>query len=407
MDEETIHRKLAAIFSADVAGYSRLMRDDEMATIRLLTEYRALMSTLIMQHKGRVVDSPGDNLLAEFASVVDAVQSSVAIQRELKARNAGFSENRRMEFRIGINIGDVIQEGDRIYGDGVNIAARLEGLAEPGGICISRTAYDQIESKLPLGYEYLGEKVVKNINKPLYAYRVVIDQEDESREKKGSEGGGGGSKGERRHSRHGSGGQHFERSFRQVKDHVKEFAKELKGDEQLAETLEEIKGKFHTFTDGVAGSPDQRHRAVHNLFKDKHLRLFIGITCFLLLINVFTSFGNWWFQYPIAAIGLFMYLHWVKNSFFSSDTVIALRQRLLQKELVRLEPEVPDTRKRRKRAKKYSYARVRFYKHLYIYAGVNAFLIIINLLTSPFSWWFPFPLLVWGIILFFHWMKLK
>ena len=127
-----MERKLAAIFSTDVQGYSRLMGDDEMATIRTITVYRDLMASLIQQHRGRVVDSPGDNLLAEFASVVEAVQCAVAIQRELKVRNAELPPHRRMEFRIGINLGDVIAEGERIYGDGVNIAARLEGLAEAG-----------------------------------------------------------------------------------------------------------------------------------------------------------------------------------------------------------------------------------------------------------------------------------
>src|SRR6266487_6094491 len=144
-----MERRLAAIFSTDVQGYSRLMGEDEAATVRTITAYRELMAALIQQHRGRVVDSPGDNLLAEFASVVEAVQCAVAIQRELKIRNAELPPQRRMEFRIGINLGDVIVEEERIYGDGVNIAARLEGLAEPGGVCISGTVHDQIENKLP------------------------------------------------------------------------------------------------------------------------------------------------------------------------------------------------------------------------------------------------------------------
>ena len=175
MAEEKFRRKLTAILSADVAGYSRLMAEDESATVKTLETYREVMSTLIMQHRGRVIDSPGDNLLAEFTSVVDAVQCAVAVQKEFQARNTELPENRRMEFRIGINLGDVIEEGDRIYGDGVNIAARLEGLAAPGGICISKTAFDQIESKLPLGYEYLGEQTVKNIAKPVGAYHVLME----------------------------------------------------------------------------------------------------------------------------------------------------------------------------------------------------------------------------------------
>lgn len=170
-----MQRKLAAIFSADVQGYSRLMGEDEVATVRTLTAYRDMMATHIHAHRGRVVDSPGDNLLAEFASVVDAVECAVAIQHDLKARNAELPAPRRMVFRIGINLGDVIVEGDRLYGDGVNIAARIEGLAEGGGICISGTAYDQIENKLSVGCEWLGEHVVKNIAKPVRVYRVLTD----------------------------------------------------------------------------------------------------------------------------------------------------------------------------------------------------------------------------------------
>jgi adenylate cyclase len=149
------------------------MAEDEAATVKTIATYREIMSSLIKQHRGRVVDSPGDNVLAEFSSVVDAVQCAVAVQNEFQARNAELAENRRMEFRIGINLGDVIDEEDRIYGDGVNIAARLESLADPGGICVSKTAFDQIETKLPLGYEYLGEQSVKNIPKPVGAYRVL------------------------------------------------------------------------------------------------------------------------------------------------------------------------------------------------------------------------------------------
>jgi adenylate cyclase len=171
-----VERRLAAIFSADVKGYSRLMGEDEVATVRTLTSYREVMSTLIEQHRGRVVDSPGDNLLAEFASVVDALAGAVAIQRTLQERNAELPPLRRMEFRIGINLGDVIVEGERIYGDGVNIAARLESLAEAGGICISGTVYDQVETKLALPYEYLGEQSVKNIVKPVRAYRVRLEE---------------------------------------------------------------------------------------------------------------------------------------------------------------------------------------------------------------------------------------
>ena len=170
-----MERKLTAILSADVQGYSRLMGEDEEATVRTLIAYREVMASLIQQHRGRVVDSPGDNLLAEFASVVDAVQCAVAVQREFNARNRALPAARQMVFRIGINLGDVLVEGARIYGDGVNIAARLEGLAEAGGLCLSGTAYDQVENKLALPYQYLGEHAVKNIAKPVRVYRVQVE----------------------------------------------------------------------------------------------------------------------------------------------------------------------------------------------------------------------------------------
>jgi len=177
MTTQELKRKLTAILSADVKGYSRLMGEDEEWTVRTLKVYKEVMGSLIQQHRGRVVDATGDNLMAEFASVVDAVQCAVEIQQVLRAKNALLPENRRMEFRIGINLGDVIEEEGRIYGDGVNIAARIESLADGGGICISGTAYDQVENKLSLGYEYLGEQTVKNITKPVRAYRVLMESE--------------------------------------------------------------------------------------------------------------------------------------------------------------------------------------------------------------------------------------
>jgi adenylate cyclase len=172
-----VKRKLSAIFSADVEGYSRLMGEDELATIETLTSHKETMGKLIRQYRGRVVDSTGDNLLAEFASVVDAVQCAVEVQQVLSSKNETLPENRRMNFRIGINSGDVVEEDERIYGDGVNVAARVESLAEGGGISISGTAYDQLGKKLPLGYEYIGEQSVKNIEKPVRVYRVLPQAE--------------------------------------------------------------------------------------------------------------------------------------------------------------------------------------------------------------------------------------
>jgi len=169
-----MERKLTAILSADVEGYSRLMGEDEEATIRTLTSYREVMTPLIRMHRGRVVDSPGDNLLAEFGSVVDAVQCAVIIQTTLRMENANLPQNRRMEFRIGINLGDVVVDGERIYGDGVNIAARMEALAEGGGICISGTVFDHIKGKVSVNFEDLGLQQVKNIAESIRAYRAIL-----------------------------------------------------------------------------------------------------------------------------------------------------------------------------------------------------------------------------------------
>ncbi|HXG21463.1 MAG TPA: tetratricopeptide repeat protein [Methylomirabilota bacterium] len=176
-------RKLAAILSADVAGYSRLMGEDEVGALRTLTAYRVIIDALIAQHHGRIVGTAGDGVLAEFASVVDAVQCAVAIQSRVKTENAPLPPERQMVFRIGINLGDVLLEGDTIYGDGVNIAARLEGLADPGGICLAGSVYDQIENKLSLQYEDLGEQTVKNIKKPVRTYRVRWEGEENQKAK--------------------------------------------------------------------------------------------------------------------------------------------------------------------------------------------------------------------------------
>jgi class 3 adenylate cyclase len=264
MPEEGFKRKLAAILSADVKEYSRLMREDEAATIRTLTAYREVMTSLIKQHHGRVVDTVGDNLLAEFASVVDAVQGAVAIQKEIKSRNAKMPKSRRMLFRIGINLGDLVVEGDRIYGDGVNIAARLEGIADPGGICISRTAYDQIEDKLPLGYEYLGEKTVKNTVKPVRAYRVLFEP------------------GEIR--------------FRKYKSMHERWSKSGETDRPSEEQMKET----------GAGLKIRGTSLLH-----KHLLIYAGVISFLFIINLLTWSGVIWFHWPALGWGLFLFLHWI------------------------------------------------------------------------------------------------
>ncbi len=175
MATRDVERKLTVVFVTDVAGYSRLMADNPDQTLETLTAYRQVFSDYAGQFHGRIVNRPGDSILAEFGSVVDALTCAVEIQRELAERNLSLSENSRMHFRIGLTMGDVLLKEGELYGDGVNIAARLESLADPGGICISRNVYDQVQSRLPLHFEYLGEKIVKNIPEPVRAYKVLSE----------------------------------------------------------------------------------------------------------------------------------------------------------------------------------------------------------------------------------------
>lgn len=179
-DKET-KRRLTAIVSADVKGYSKLMGDDDESTVDTITAYRKIIARLVQKHDGRVVDSPGDNILAEFASAQNAVISAIEVQRKLEKENANLPHHRRMAFRIGINLGDILHKEDRIYGDGVNVAARIESLAEPGGICISRGVYDQVKNKVRQGFEYRGEHVVKNIPDPVRIYRILLAHEYEGK----------------------------------------------------------------------------------------------------------------------------------------------------------------------------------------------------------------------------------
>ena len=169
-------RRLAAILHADVHGYSRRIHDDEAGTLQVLTPSLALLRTLVQQHGGQAVGSRGDSLLAEFPSVVEAVQCAVEIQRELKARNEALPENKRLAFRIGISLGEIVIDGDQPHGDGINIAVRIEALAEPGGICISEVVYTQVKNKLPLKYADLGEQHLKNIPEPVRVWRVVLEE---------------------------------------------------------------------------------------------------------------------------------------------------------------------------------------------------------------------------------------
>src|SRR6516164_6601567 len=175
MAEERVERRLTAILAADVAGYSRLMEADEEGTLGALkTLRREVIDPKIKEHRGRIVNTTGDGLLCEFASVVDAVRCAVEVQREIAARNADVQADRRIDFRIGINLGDIILDENDIFGDGVNVAARLEALAEPGGICVSRVVRDQVRDKLAISFEDMGEHRVKNIVRPVRAYRALL-----------------------------------------------------------------------------------------------------------------------------------------------------------------------------------------------------------------------------------------
>ena len=175
MDEARVDRRLAAILAGDIAGYSRLMGADEEGTLRQLKAHRKeLVDPKITEHRGRIVKTTGDGMLVEFVSVVDAVRCAVDIQRGMAERNADVPADRRIEFRIGINVGDIISDDNDIYGDGVNVAARLEALAEPGGILVSRNVHDQVRDKLSFGFEDMGEQAVKNIARPIGVHRVSL-----------------------------------------------------------------------------------------------------------------------------------------------------------------------------------------------------------------------------------------
>jgi adenylate cyclase len=189
MNERTVQRRLAAILSADAQGYSRLMSEDDAATVRMLAACRETVTQLVQARHGRVVDMPGDNILAEFGSAVDAVEAAVAIQRKLAADNSEQSEQRRMQFRIGVNLGDVIVEEGRIYGDGINVAARVEKLADPGGICISGKVHEEVRRKLDLEFDDLGEHELHNISAKVRVYRIALERGSDARRAERPKGG--------------------------------------------------------------------------------------------------------------------------------------------------------------------------------------------------------------------------
>ena len=168
-----MERRLATILAADVAGYSKLMAQDEEATVRTLRSHREVIDKLIARHEGRIFNTAGDAVLAEFGSAVEAVRCAITIQDELRVRNAELVTDRQMQFRIGINVGDVLVDGDDLLGDGINVAARLEGIAKPGGVCISGSTFEQVKNKLSIGFEDLGRQQLKNIPEPVPAFGIT------------------------------------------------------------------------------------------------------------------------------------------------------------------------------------------------------------------------------------------
>jgi adenylate cyclase len=247
-----VKRRLTSILCADVKSYSRLMENDETRTIGTLRQYRAAMDALVERHDGRTINTWGDMVIAEFSSVVEAVLCAIEVQRELAARNRELPEAEQMWFRIGINLGDVMVENDDLYGEGVNIAARLQELAEPGGILISGPVYDMVRNKMSVGFEHLGQQAVKNVTEPVISYRIVLD-----------------------------------------------------GDARPAMAAAELRpaAAVHAQPHGLAARLWSRFRALPRL-----VRAALVIILFLFVIDMSDGSENTWFHWPAAALGFFVLL---------------------------------------------------------------------------------------------------
>ena len=250
MTDDKVKRRLTTVLCADVQGYSRLMEADEAGTLATLRRYRTAIAGLVARHDGRIVNTWGDAVIAEFASVVEAVQCAVEIQQEISNQDPDPPQADRMRFRIGINLGDVMVDDSDIYGDGVNIAARLQELAEPGGVVISGTVYDQVHNKLSLGFDFLGRQEVKNVA-PVTSYRVAMG------------GGGGGEAGGRRSA--------------------------PVDDSRSAGARQEPSTGLRAAADWFANLP-------------RTVAVLLTIAAFLVLINIFTGPKNIWFHWPVAAL---------------------------------------------------------------------------------------------------------
>src|SRR5262245_17768500 len=281
--DSTFERKLTTLLSADVAGYSRMMGMDEAATLATLRNYRATIAELVEGHRGRIVGTAGDSLLAEFASVVRAVECAVRVQREIGERNAALPVERQMRFRIGVNLGDVMVDRDDLYGDGVNVAARLQALAEPGGILISGPVFDQVRDKLSLGFDFLGDKAVKNIATEVSVYRVQLGQAGTGQARAGQRGTG---RTTAENPQPGAAASHLERTGAQVSEPAK------------------------SPVDPATQARDEQRRRLY------HLALRYGfILAVLLLINIFSWDGDFWFKWPALgfAIAFFLQASWISR----------------------------------------------------------------------------------------------
>ena len=261
MTDEKVKRRLTTVLCADVHGYSRLMEADEAGTLGTLRRYRTAIAGLVARHDGRIVNTWGDAVIAEFASVVEAVQCAVEIQREISSQDPDAPQADRMRFRIGINLGDVMVEGSDIYGDGVNIAARLQELAEPGGIVVSSTVYDQVYNKLSVGFDCLGQQPMKNVA-PVTSYRVTI------------------------------GGRADGRPGLSADEGPRLRAEAVAASDAGARRVRDESGPSpwtRLVPDGLANLP-------------RPIVLALTISAFLVVINVFTGLHRIWFHWPVAAL---------------------------------------------------------------------------------------------------------
>ena len=272
MTDDKVKRRLTTVLCADVQGYSRMMEADEAGTMALLRRYRAAISGLVERHDGRIVNTWGDAVIAEFASVVEAVQCAVEIQQEISSQQSAEPDAQRMRFRIGINLGDVMVEGSDIYGDGVNIASRLQELAEPGGVVISGTVYDQVHNKLSLGFDFLGRQEVKNVA-PVTSYRVAMG-------------------GER-------GGQAGERRSAPIDPSPSAGARQSYDRQERPTGLQVAADWFANLARSTA--------------------VLLTIAGFLIVINLFTGPHKIWFHWPVAALLFIVVLRTVAGRRRRSD----------------------------------------------------------------------------------------